>query len=242
MTHLNNSERTQYVSQMFGRIAHRYDLLNRIMTFGMDIRLRKLSIQLLDPQSDMLILDAGSGTGDLAAEILRRKPDAKVIASDLTPEMVLVGKKRFQDLPIMWVIADAQNLPFKDQGFDGLVSGYLLRNMPNIDTALNEQNRVLTSQSNCVSLDTTPPRANILKPFINLYMHKIIPFIGSILTGDKDAYTYLPDSTAGFLKAEELTERFKIAGFSKVSFKRKLFGTMAIHKAEKLNGQPNSQQ
>lgn len=233
MTHLTGNDRTKYVQNMFGRIAHRYDLLNRLMTFGQDVSWRKELIEKLNIQPNETVLDLGAGTGDLALEIKKRHPDTFVVASDLTPEMVLVGKERPGGDQISWVISDAQNLPFKKESAGVVVSGYLLRNVPDVPRTLSEQHRVLGSGGRVASLDTTPPRDNWMRPFLEFHMHRVIPFLGSLIAGDSEAYTYLPDSTEQFLTAENLAEAFTAAGFSAVTFARRMFGTMGLHWGEK---------
>ena len=233
MTHLTGKDRSKYVQNMFGRIAHRYDLLNRLMTFGQDVGWRKELIQKLNIQPGEIILDLGAGTGDLALEIKQHHPDTFVVASDLTPEMVLVGKERPGGDQIAWVIADAQNLPFKKESAGVVVSGYLLRNVPDVPRTLSEHYRVMKPGGRVASLDTTPPRDNWMRPFLEFHMHRVIPFLGNLIAGDAEAYTYLPDSTEKFLTAEALADAFTAAGFQAVSFVRRMFGTMGLHWGEK---------
>jgi demethylmenaquinone methyltransferase/2-methoxy-6-polyprenyl-1,4-benzoquinol methylase len=229
MTDLSGTERAQYVQRMFGRIAPRYDLLNRLMTLGQDIRWRRETVRHLEIEPGNLILDSGTGTGDLAFEVLRQHPAAGVVASDFTAEMVALGQQRPGGDRISWVIADAQRLPFASGSFDGTVSGFLMRNVPDVDVALGEQQRVLKAGGRVVSLDTTPPRRNLLQPFIKFHLHYIVPLLGRIIAGDPEAYTYLPDSTEQFLTAEKLSECMTAAGFRAVGFVRRMFGTVAIH-------------
>ncbi len=229
MSHLTGSERASYVQAMFGRIAGRYDLLNRLMTFGRDRSWRLEAIRHLALPDKARVLDAGSGTGDIAFELARQHPDALVVASDFTLEMVLVGKARPGGDQVAWVIADAQQLPFAAGIFDGVISGFLLRNVPDVPQTLHEQQRVLKAGGRAASVDTTPPRRNILRPFIEFHLHTVIPLLGKLIAGDAEAYTYLPGSTERFLPAEVLAERFESAGFSEVGFVRRMLGTVGIH-------------
>jgi demethylmenaquinone methyltransferase / 2-methoxy-6-polyprenyl-1,4-benzoquinol methylase len=227
-------ERLDQVRGMFARISGRYDMLNRVMTFGRDRAWRSEAIQRLDLQPGQVILDAGSGTGDIALEIKAKGPSVKVVAADLTLEMIKVGKARPGGENILWVVADAGHLPLGKACFSAVISGYLLRNVPDVDVALAEQCRVTLSGGNFVSLDTTPPRRNLLYPFIHIYLKFIIPALGRLLTGDRAAYTYLPETTAHFLNAEALAERIFKAGYGGVRFARRMFGSMAIHWAKKI--------
>ena len=229
MSNLTGSEHAKYVQEMFGRIAHRYDLLNRLMTLGQDTGWRKQTIKQLAISSGDTVLDLGAGTGDLAFEAARRHPGAFVVASDFTVEMVLVGKERPEGEKVAWVIADAMHLPFASGCADAVVSGYLLRNVPDVDQTLAEYFRALKPGGRAASLDTTPPRKNILLPLIEFYLRRVIPLLGRLVAGEGEAYTYLPRSTEQFLTAEILAERFEQTGFSGVSFVRKMFSTMAIH-------------
>lgn len=230
MTQLTGRERASYVQSMFTKIAHRYDVMNRLMTGGMDVRWRKEVISLTKIRPHGSILDLGTGTGDLAREALTQYPKARVTAADFTLEMMRVGKKSG---PLNFSSADALNLPFKDKTFDAVVSGFLMRNVTDVQVALQEQYRVLKPGGRIVVLDTTKPKKNLLSPFIKFHMHVIIPTIGGLLSGMRDAYEYLPDSTEGFLTAEELLIRMAAVGFRRVQFKRLMFGTIAIHWGEK---------
>jgi demethylmenaquinone methyltransferase/2-methoxy-6-polyprenyl-1,4-benzoquinol methylase len=233
MSDLTGVEREKYVQVMFGRIAARYDLLNRLMTFGQDVHWRKDAIRHLAIAPKAAVLDLGSGTGDIAFEITRQHPDALVVASDFTAEMVAVGKQRPGGDRVNWVIADAQRLPFAKESFSGTISGFLLRNVPDINRTLAEQKRVLKADGRIAALDTTPPRKNILRPFLNVHLRYIVPLLGRLIAGDAEAYTYLPSSTEKFLDAETLAERFQAAGFTQVGFVRRMLGTIGIHWGKK---------
>lgn len=230
MTQLTGYERAKYVQNMFTRIAKRYDLMNRLMTGGQDVRWRRRVIQLARLDNTASLLDLGTGTGDLARDALSQFPKAKIIAADFTLEMMRVGQ---QTSPLNFSTADALKLPFDDSSFDAVVSGFLMRNVIDLNEALREQYRVLKNGGRVVILDTTRPRKNILSPFIWLHMHFIIPTLGGLLTGSRDAYRYLPETTEGFVTAEDLASNMKKAGFQKVNYQRFMFGTIAIHWGEK---------
>ncbi len=230
MTQLTGNERAAYVQSMFTKIAKRYDLMNRLMTGGQDIRWRKMVIQLAGMSAHSTLLDLGTGTGDLAREAAAQFPQAKIIASDFTLEMMRVGKKNGS---LNFSAADALKLPFQDNSFDAVISGFLMRNVINLNQAIEEQYRVLKPGGRIVILDTTRPKKNILSPFIWIHMHVIIPALGKLITGVGEAYRYLPETTEGFVTAEDMAERLKMAGFKNIHFKRLMFGTIAIHRAEK---------
>ena len=230
MTQLTGSERAKYVHNMFTRIARRYDIMNRLMTGGQDIRWRKQVIQLARLDNNASLLDLGTGTGDLARDALAQFPKAKIIAADFTFEMMRVGQKTS---PLNFSTADALRLPFRDSSFDAVVSGFLMRNVIDLNQALKEQYRVLEKGGRVVILDTTRPKKNILSPFIWFHMHFVIPTLGGLLTGSRDAYRYLPETTEGFVTAEAMASHMAAVGFRKINFQRYMFGTIAIHWGEK---------
>jgi demethylmenaquinone methyltransferase / 2-methoxy-6-polyprenyl-1,4-benzoquinol methylase len=230
MTRLTGQERAAYVQNMFTRIARRYDLMNRLMTGGQDVRWRRHVIQLARLNRTSRLLDLGTGTGDLAREALAQFPRARIIAADFTLEMMRVGQQKGS---LNFSSADALQLPFPDSLFDAVVSGFLMRNVIDLQKALHEQHRVLRKGGRIVILDTTRPKKNLLSPFISLHMHVVIPALGRLITGSSEAYRYLPETTEGFVTAEELAARMAAAGFKKVGYERLMFGTIAIHWGEK---------
>jgi demethylmenaquinone methyltransferase/2-methoxy-6-polyprenyl-1,4-benzoquinol methylase len=228
---LTGKERSAYVQNLFTRIAGKYDLMNRLMTMGQDIRWRDEVIRLAGLGAESSLLDLGAGTGDLARTAQKFCPAGKIVAADFTYEMMRTG--RLASDGFGWANADALAVPFADESFSAVVSGYLMRNVIDRDLALREQLRVLMPGGRIVILDTTRPKKNLFSPFIWIHLHIIIPLLGTLLSGHSDAYTYLPDSTEQFLSGEELLAKMDAAGFRKTGFKRFMFGTMAIHWGEK---------
>lgn len=229
MAHLTGTDRARYVQGMFSRIARRYDLMNRLMTAGQDVRWRREVVRRAGIPESGRLLDLGAGTGDLAWETRRQHPGSQPVAADFTLEMMRVGKSRPNFPSLDWSATDALYLPFLTESFDAVISGFLLRNVVDVPQALSEQYRVLKPGGRVVVLDTTQPTRNLLSPLINFHLHVIIPFLGRIIAGASDAYTYLPESTEAFLQAEQLADFFRQAGFQEVSFRRLMFGTVAIH-------------
>jgi demethylmenaquinone methyltransferase/2-methoxy-6-polyprenyl-1,4-benzoquinol methylase len=233
MTPLTGSDRAARVQSMFARIAGRYDLMNRLMTAGQDVGWRRLTLDLAQLPMGGRLLDLGTGTGELALEALHRDPALDVVGGDFTVEMMRVGQARPNGRRVAWAGTDALNLPFPENTFDAVTSGYLMRNVVDVRQAWREQYRVLKPGGRVVCLDTTPPPHNLLHPFINFHLHVVIPTLGRLVAGESDAYTYLPDSTENFLPAERLAESLSAAGFKAVQFRRLMLGTMAIHWGEK---------
>ena len=219
--------------RMFGRIAERYEIANSFMSLFQDGRWRREGIRNLSAQPADLILDAGAGTGDITREIIRQYSTAKVVAVDLTSEMLQLAKARSDSSQASWVIADALALPFKQGVFDGVISGFLFRNLPDITTGIKEQARVLKPGKRLAAVDTTPPRDNILKPFIEFYIRFIVPVIGRVVSGQDLPYDYLSESTRKHVSAEKLADLMCENGLEQVSFVRRTFGAAAIHTGKK---------
>lgn len=221
-----------YVHSMFSSIARRYDLMNRLMTAGQDRAWRREVVRLTKLPAHGHALDLGTGTGDLALEVSKQVPTAHTIAADFTLEMMQAGRvqQNKRNLPLLnWCAADALHLPYPDGSFDAVMSGFLMRNVSDLDLALREQYRILKPDSRIVILDTTRPPQSFLTPFINLHLSFIIPTLGKLITGNREAYTYLPTSTRKFLTAEALAARMLENGFREVAFHRLMFDTIAIH-------------
>ncbi len=230
MNTIKDHEKDQYVNKTFNRIAARYDLLNRLMTAGQDIRWRREAIARLHLNAGDYLLDIGCGTGDLSREAIRRQPALHLTSADFTLKMMQVGNDT-GNLP--WVNADTQKLPFTDSTFDAIVSGFLMRNVGDLAKALEEQYRVLKPGGRLVILETTPPRNNALRPFIRFYMRIIIPLLGQMIARDAEAYHYLPESSESFLNADAFAQALTTAGFTHVGYHYRMFGAIALHWGQK---------
>lgn len=231
MSHLQGKERSDYVQAMFGRIAERYNLMNRLMTFGQDVRWRKFVVQKAALRPGQKLLDLATGTGDIAFDALDN--DVYVVGADFALPMMHVGQTLKRGGEVDWVGADALRLPFPDNSFDAVTHGYLLRNVIDIPQALREQLRVLKPGGRVVVLDTTPPKRNWMRPFIMLHLRYGIPLLGRLISGNPDAYKYLPESTQAFKNPDELGALLLEAGFEDVRYRLFMFGTMAVHWAVK---------
>ena len=218
------------VASMFDAVAGRYDLMNAVMTWGQEPRLVRRTVERANIPSGARVLDLATGTGDLALEILRQHPDAEVVGADFAPEMMEVGKGRKDGDRVEWVVADAMDLPFADEGFDSITHGYLLRNVADIPATLAEQFRVLRPGGWVAALETSPAPDNIVKPFSSFYIHRVMPR----LAADRpEAYEYLSSSTKAFRTPEEVADLFADAGFVNVGHELFMFGTLAVHWAMK---------
>jgi len=229
MAYLEGQERADYVQDMFARIAGRYDTMNRLMTFGQDLRWRRYVIHMANLPVDGRLLDIATGTGDIAEEGLRQVPGLHSVGGDFTIEMMQAGKRQPGRERIRWTAADTLALPFPDDTFDAVTSGFLMRNVIDVPGAFREQLRVTRPGGRIVVLESSPPKDNLLKPFIKIHLNVIIPTLGGLITGNSDAYHYLPDSTQGFQEPEQLAEAMRVAGFINVSYRLFMFGTIGVH-------------
>lgn len=231
MAHLQGEAKSAYVQGMFGRVAKRYNIMNRLMTLGQDQRWRRFVVGKASVPPHGAVLDLATGTGDIAFETLKVQPTAKIVGADFALPMMFVGQKAAMGEDIQWCAADAMNLPFSDDSFDAVMSGYLVRNVIDIKRTLSEQLRVLKPGGRIVILDTSPPPHNILRPFILAYLKFGIPMLGRIIGGKQtaDAYKYLPESTQSFKTPQELAALMREAGVRNIEYRTFMFGTMAVH-------------
>lgn len=215
-----------YIRRLFKGISGRYDLLNTLIAFGRDRSWRKYVVKEASLKQESLILDAGTGTGGILKEALLVNGNIKAFGADFTIEMMLAGKE--EEHRISWCCADALNLPFPNAVFDSVTSGYLIRNVTDARRAFIEQVRIVKPGGRVVCLETSPPTRNTLRPFILLYLKFIIPALGLIFAGNRDAYRYLTSSTEIFKTPEELSLIMKEAGLSDIRIKLFMFGTITV--------------
>lgn len=221
--------REKNIQTMFSGIAGRYDLMNRLMTVGRDAAWRRAVVTAAALAPGGRLLDIGTGTGGIANEALDRDPDATAVGADFTVDMMRVGKNGNPGRGILWCAADAQHLPFADNTFDAVTSGYLIRNVTDAPAAFDEQVRVVRPGGRVVCLDTSPPPENIIRPLLVFFLSRVIPCLGELISGDRDAYTYLPESTRRFMPPAVLARVMAGAGLVRVRYQTFMFGTMCIH-------------
>jgi demethylmenaquinone methyltransferase/2-methoxy-6-polyprenyl-1,4-benzoquinol methylase len=224
------NEHARQVQQMFGRIVPRYDLLNRLMSLGMDGRWRRAAAAAAQP-ADSLALDVGTGTGDLALE-LRRQGAAHVVGADFSSEMLATAEAKAAaegDAGISWALADALALPFPDNTFDCVANAFLLRNLADLRAGLAEMARVLKPGGRLVCLDAMQPPPGLFGSLYRLYFNHLLSPLAGTISGDHAAYRYLPNSLEGFPKATELAAILADIGLSDVRFRLLAGGTVALH-------------
>lgn len=223
-----SNSRSEYVGRMFGAIADHYDLMNRVMTLGRDIRWRQQAadVAAIGPGSD--VLDVATGTGDLAFELAQRvQPTGQVVGLDFAQPMLEQANRKAQtrDLPVRFVTGDALDLPFEPNSFDAVTCAFGLRNMDDRQRALDEMARVTRPGGRVVILELTPPRNGLTR----LYMDDVVPRLGQVLARAREAYTYLPQSVQEFPGPEQLGHMMQAAQLKRVTYRLLNFGTVALH-------------
>jgi demethylmenaquinone methyltransferase / 2-methoxy-6-polyprenyl-1,4-benzoquinol methylase len=210
------------VRRMFDRIAPVYDLMNRVMTAGLDQRWRRLAVRLAVRPGDR-VLDGCCGTGDLA--IAAQRAGADVVGLDFSEPMLERARRKAPELE--WIQGDLLELPFEDASFDAATVGFGVRNVADLERGIGELRRVLRPGGRVAILEITTPRGP-LKPFYKLWFDVLIPLAGRILPGGK-AYTYLPASVRRFPGPEALAALIEGQGFADVEFRRLAGGIVALH-------------
>jgi len=214
------------VRRMFDRIAPVYDLMNRVMTAGLDRRWRQVTVEQVVRPGDR-VLDACCGTGDLAVAALRGGAGV-VVGLDFAERMLDIARRK--EPAIEWVRGDVLALPFDDGSFDAATVGFGVRNVDDLEAGLRELRRVLRPGGRLGILEITTPRG-VLAPFYRLWFDRVIPLLGKVLPGG-DAYTYLPASVRRFPVPEELAELLSRCGFAGVRFRVFAGGIVALHVGE----------
>jgi demethylmenaquinone methyltransferase/2-methoxy-6-polyprenyl-1,4-benzoquinol methylase len=220
------------VQATFNGIARRYDLMNRLMTLNSHARWCKEVATFATSGHGHSYLDLATGTGVIARAIRGLSPESTIIGADFSESMLEMARTIEGNESIDWQFADAHELPFEDNAFDGVTHGYLLRNVSDLDQVLNEQFRILKPGGVVSALESSPP-SGVLAPFIRLGMKVVIPTLGTLIGRDRPAYQYLVDSTLGFLSPEALRLRFEQAGFRNIQVTKKFMGTNMIWTARK---------
>ncbi len=194
----------------FDKIARTYDRLNRLMTLGLDRRWRRRAVRDLHGN----VLDIACGTGDMVQELQKR--GCLVTGVDLSEEMLTIAKSKAPTATYM--IADAEHLPFENDCFDAVTCAFGVRNFVHLEQGLGEMLRVLKPGGRMVILELATPDSKLIRPFYNLYTKHIIPWLGSRIAGNREAYTYLPESVERFPKGDAFLRLFSSACERKLTF------------------------
>ena len=230
-----SSKKTQ-VRQMFDGISPQYDLMNRIISGGIDIKWRKNVVSMLIEKQPEKILDVATGTGDLAIALLQTKA-TEIIGIDISEGMLDIGKQKVRnnqwDQKIKMQIGDSENIDYPDDYFDAATVAFGLRNFENLDKGLSEILRVLRPGGDLIILETAVPNNYLLRQFYHLYTQFIMPVIGNLFSKDKSAYQYLSDSAAAFPFGKAFNNILAKNGFIEIEDIPQTLGVASIYRAQK---------
>ena len=229
------SNKTLRVENMFDRIAPKYDFFNRLFSLRIDLLWRKSLVNWMQSDDPKQVLDVATGTGELAIALWKNLR-VKITAVDLSQEMLNLADKKIKQLGVEHEItiqkANAENLPFESNKFDVVSVGFGVRNFENLEKGLSELRRVVKENGNVYILEFSRMEG-VLSPLYNFYFNKVLPFLAKMISGEKEAYTYLPDSVKNFPCGERMKNILLDLGFSKVEYKKLSLGIVTIYKAKK---------
>jgi demethylmenaquinone methyltransferase/2-methoxy-6-polyprenyl-1,4-benzoquinol methylase len=215
----NESSKKEEVAEMFNNISGRYDFLNHFLSLGIDRIWRKKAIKKLRSSKPSRILDIATGTGDFAIAALKLDPQ-EVVGVDISEGMLSVGrdkmKKKGYDKRIRMELGDSEKLLFEDESFDALTVGFGVRNYENLEQGLGEMLRVLKSNGTAIILEFSKPKKFPVKQLFGFYSKRFIPFLGRIISKDKRAYAYLPESVEAFPEGQQFLDIMSRVGYKDV--------------------------
>ncbi|MCM1022107.1 MAG: bifunctional demethylmenaquinone methyltransferase/2-methoxy-6-polyprenyl-1,4-benzoquinol methylase UbiE [Muribaculum sp.] len=232
----DNRSKTQQVRSMFDSIAPAYDVMNRMMTFGIDRLWRAKAVGMLKrmvaPGGN--VLDVATGTGDLALLLDKKLRPASVTGIDLSENMIEIARRKCVGNPnVTFQTADCLALPFGDDSFDCVTVAYGVRNFEHLLEGYKEMFRVLKPGGVLCVIELSTPESLLVKPLYKFYTEKIIPLVGRMMSHDSRAYTYLPESIAAVPQGVRMTQLMQQAGFQQTSYKPLTFGVCTIYMATK---------
>lgn len=226
----------EQVTKMFDAISKEYDKLNRVISFGFDVKWRKRVVKIIGNSNPDSILDIATGTGDLAINLTKTKA-SKIVGLDISKGMLRVGRKKIEKLQltntIELVFGDSENIPFENNSFDAITVAFGVRNFENLEKGLSEIYRVLKPGGTFVVLETSVPTKSPYKQGYLFYSTKVLPLIGKLFSKDKSAYKYLSDSAAAFPYGEAFNNILRKIGFIDIENKPQTFGVATIYIAKK---------
>ena len=234
--HLLNSSKKVQIEKMFDSISFEYDFINRLITFGRDVRWRRLIVSIAKKNNPKKILDIATGTADIAIE-LTKIIDSEIIGVDLSQKMLNVGREKIKSnnlsKQIILESGDAEKLIYDNEFFDLITIGFGVRNFENLEKGLLESNRVLKKNGELIILETSVPENPVIKYFYFLFSRKFIPLLGSIFSKDKLAYKYLQKSAENFPYGKEFISILKKCGYKSIRVKKLMLGATSIYIAKK---------
>ncbi len=226
----------EQVAQMFDTISENYDGLNRVISFGIDVKWRKKVLKLVSDKNPKTVLDIATGTGDLAL-LMTKTTAEKIIGLDISSGMLEVGRKKIEaknlSSKIEMLLADSENMPFENDTFDAITVAFGVRNFETLEKGLSEILRVLKPNGIFVILETSVPEKTPFKQGYQFYSKNILPLIGKLFSKDNSAYQYLSDSASVFPYGEALNNILRKIGFIEVRAMPQTFGVATIYSASK---------
>ncbi|GBE05431.1 demethylmenaquinone methyltransferase [bacterium BMS3Abin10] len=222
------------IQTMFSSIAPRYDLLNRLLSLGRDRYWRQFAVSRLPKKQASQFLDVATGTGDVAVEIIKQHgPDTRITGIDFSEGMLELGKKKISDLGYQQLIdlrrGDVTSLDFEDEVFDAAIIAFGIRNVPDYKKSIMEMARVIKKGGRVVILEFTSMQSRFFQWIFRLYLEKILPFLGGLISGRKTAYKYLSDSVMDFPPPEEFKKIMLDSGLKEVEYHRLTFSIVTVH-------------
>ena len=226
----------EQVTKMFDTISGDYDGLNRVISFGIDIKWRKKVVKLVNASKPDSILDIATGTGDLAINLAETNA-SKIVGLDISSGMLEIGKQKINkkglDTKIEMILGDSENMPFEDDAFDAITVAFGVRNFETLENGLKEIYRVLKPGGTFVILETSMPTKTPYKQGYNFYTKNILPLIGKAFSKDRSAYKYLCESASVFPFGEALNNILRNIGFINVEDFPQTMGVATIYKSSK---------
>ena len=234
-TKVNSKQKNKLVQNVFSNVASKYDLMNDLMSMGMHRLWKKRFIELINPNKHDVIIDVGSGSGDIANEILKLNFIGKIYLLDQNKQMLNLGRKKLNNNKYTeFVLGNAEKLDFKNDFFDKYSISFCLRNITNLVSSIKEAHRVLKPGGKYFCLEFSTPESIIINKSYKMYKSNILPFLGKLVSGNYDAYKYLSESIDMFPNQDELRKIISDCGFKNVSSLNLLNGIVAIHIGYKI--------
>ena len=233
-TKVTSKEKTQLVQKVFSDVAKNYDLMNDVMSFGAHRIWKKRFVDLVNPLKDDMIIDIGSGSGDIVKEILKKNINIQLDIVDLNKKMLSLVKKKIQYNNVNYYLANAEDLNFNDNFYDKYLISFCLRNITNLEKSLKEAYRILKPGGKFFCLEFSTPESFLIDVIYKKYKSNFLPFAGKIFSDNKDAYSYLSESIDLFPNQEELKNKLIKVGFINVSYINLFNGIVSVHEGYKI--------
>ncbi|WP_448529063.1 bifunctional demethylmenaquinone methyltransferase/2-methoxy-6-polyprenyl-1,4-benzoquinol methylase UbiE [Raineya sp.] len=233
----SQKSKKEQVAEMFDKISPTYDLLNRLLSAGIDKSWRKKALAMLKSSQPQVILDVATGTADLAILAQKMLNPQKIVGIDISEGMLALGKEKIQKLGLTEKIslqtADSENLPFADSIFDAVMVSFGVRNFAHLEQGLSEIYRVTQPKGKIMILEFSKPSAFPIKQLYQFYSKTFLPWLGKLISKDKAAYEYLPESVEAFPEGKNFVQILEKIGFKNVICKPLSFGICSVYMGEK---------